>query len=158
STTCATPRNAFRVMNRVFIETIAAELKARPQWELWRYEQRGGKRTKGPYQTNGARAARNDPTTWTTFDAAVARLAPGGDAGLGFVFSPSDPYAGIDLDKCRDATTGAIAPWAHGIVDALDSCSEVTPSGTGLHILVQGALPPGGRRRGQIEMYDQGRF
>jgi primase-polymerase (primpol)-like protein len=28
-----------------------------------------------------------------------------GVAGVGFEFSPADPYAGIDLDKCRDPQT-----------------------------------------------------
>jgi putative DNA primase/helicase len=40
----------------------------------------------------------------------------------------------------------------------LDSYTEITPSGTGLHTLAYGRLPPGGRRRGQIEMYDALRF
>ena len=44
------------------------------------------------------------------------------------------------------------------IVRAIDSYTEVSPSGTGLHELAWGSLPGGLRRRGFIEMYDGGRF
>jgi hypothetical protein len=54
--------------------------------------------------------------------------------------------------------TGVIADWAQAHIDALASYTEVTPSGTGVHILVQGALPPRGRRKGAVEMYDYARF
>ena len=46
----------------------------------------------------------------------------------GFVFTASDPYAGIDLDDCRDPETGEIASWAQQIVDALESYTEVVRS------------------------------
>jgi primase-polymerase (primpol)-like protein len=40
----------------------------------------------------------------------------------------------------------------------LGSYAEVSPSGTGVKVFVRGKLPPGRRRKGQIEMYDRGRF
>jgi len=40
------------------------ELRARPQWVCWRYEQRRGKKTKVPYNPQtGKLAASNDPST-----------------------------------------------------------------------------------------------
>ena len=30
----------------------------------------------------------------------------------GFVFSVDDPFFGIDLDACRDPTTGKLTDWA----------------------------------------------
>jgi hypothetical protein len=48
--------------------------------------------------------------------------------------------------------------WAQEIVDRFKSYSEFSPSGEGVHILIRGALPPGRRRVGQIEMYDAGRY
>lgn len=53
---------------------------------------------------------------------------------VGFVFTRDDPFVGIDLDHCRDPETGKIKPWALEIVAKLNSYSEVSPSGTGLHI------------------------
>jgi primase-polymerase (primpol)-like protein len=33
-----------------------------------------------------------------------------------------------------------------------------TTLGTGVHIIVQGSLPPKGRKKGQVEMYDARRY
>jgi hypothetical protein len=79
-------------------------------------------------------------------------------AGIGYVFAQDDPYCGIDLDHCRDPKTGAIAPWAMKIVQALDTYTEISPSGTGLHCVQEGILPGRRRRKGRIEMYSEGRF
>ena len=40
----------------------------------------------------------------------------------------------------------------------MDSYTEISPSGKGVHIFVKGELPPKGRKHGDIEMYDSGRF
>lgn len=90
---------------------------------------------------------------------ALARYQHGGWDGLGFVFSADDPYCGIDLDDCRDLETGEIAYWAWGIVEQMQSYTEVSPSGRGLHILVRAALPEhSGRKRGAVEVYDHQRY
>ena len=78
--------------------------------------------------------------------------------GIGFVFTADDPFVGVDLDHCRDPETGEVEPWAQEIVDELDSYTEVSPSKTGLHSIVNGKLPPGGRRKGRVEMYEAGRY
>src|SRR5438094_567127 len=67
-------------------------------------------------------------------------------------------YCGIDLDHCRDFDSGVIEPWAHAMIDRLSSYTELSPSQTGVHILVKAALPPGGRHKDKIEMYDHGRY
>jgi putative DNA primase/helicase len=79
-------------------------------------------------------------------------------SGVGFVFTEDDPYAGIDLDKCRNPETGEIDQWARKIVDALDSYTEVSPSGTGLHIFVKATLPGRNNRKGPVEMYESRRY
>ena len=139
---------------------IPRELRDRRQWVNYRREVRDGKPTKVPYDPRtGRRAESDNPATWATFDEVVGALELGGRYdGVGFVFSEDDPYVGVDLDHCRDPETGAVEPWALGIVRRLDSYTEVSPSGTGLHIIVKGRLPPGRRRKGQIEMYSEGRF
>ena len=57
--------------------------------------------------------------------------------GLGFRFDwdASAPFAFVDLDHCRNRETGEIEPWALAIISRLNSYTEVSPSGTGLHIL-----------------------
>ena len=70
-----------------------------------------------------------------------------------------DGFAGIDLDKCRNRETEEVEKWAQEILEAIQSYAEVSPSGTGIHILLKGRLPLNGRRRtNQIEMYDSGRY
>ena len=55
--------------------------------------------------------------------------------GVGFVLTGTD-IAAIDLDKCRDSETAALAPWARKILDmARNAYCEVTVSGTGLRII-----------------------
>jgi putative DNA primase/helicase len=78
------------------------------------------------------------------------------------VFSPDDPYCGVDLDDAIDTDLGTLKPWAQVIVDRLDSYCEVSPSGWGLKLFVI-ATKPGPRCRkpyqdGEVEMYTEGRF
>ncbi|MEK6675884.1 MAG: DUF927 domain-containing protein [Planctomycetota bacterium] len=48
--------------------------------------------------------------------------------------------------------------WAQQLVDGLNSYTEVSPSNTGVKVFLRARLPGERRRKGQIEMYDQGRF
>ena len=145
----------------VFVEAIPQELRDRPQWVTWRMVQRtgGSKPTKIPHNPRtGNAASTTDSSTWAPFDVALAAyLADKGD-GIGYVFSPDDPYTGIDLDKCRDIDTGKLADWAKDIVARFATYTELSPTGSGLHLIVLGKLPKNGRRKGLIEMYSEARF
>jgi hypothetical protein len=77
---------------------------------------------------------------------------------MGVVLTKSGPYTVIDLDHCRDPETGIIEPWAQEIIDRLASYTEISPSGTGVHIWVKGKLPPGRRRKRNFEAYDSDRY
>jgi primase-polymerase (primpol)-like protein len=127
-------------------------------------EQRDGKPTKVPYAPRvdmGIRASSTDLMSWGTFSEALAAYEDGTGIydGIGFVFSSADPFVGIDLDDCRDPETGVVAPWAQDIIDkASEGYVEASPSGTGVHIIVEGVVRGGGMRRGPIEMYSRARF
>ena len=54
--------------------------------------------------------------------------------------------------------TGDIEPWAQKIIASLNSYTEISPRRCGVHIWVKGSLPPGGRKKGHIEMYCTGRY
>ena len=134
------------------------------QWICWQEVERDGKATKvptKPYHTNGTpNASATDPATWRDLETALAfhesdRVRTD---GLGFVFAPETPIVGVDLDDCRDPGTGELDSWARDIVERLDSYTEVSPSGRGIHVLLEGELPPGRNRRGAVEMYDEARF
>lgn len=140
------------------IEAIPDELAERPQWICWRAEDRDGKTTKVPVDpTTGSFASTTDDRTWTTLEQALEYVVTGAD-GIGFVFTATDPLVGVDLDDCRDPETGKPLEPAPSIIDQLDSFTEVSPSGTGYHVLLEGELPDGRNRHGTLEMYDHARF
>jgi hypothetical protein len=138
---------------------IPAELKARRQWVGWKEELRNGKPTKPPYSAvTGGLASHSSPATWASFDEVAAfEQRHAAIDGVGFVFTGDDEYAGVDLDKCRDPATGEIAAWGQAIIDRLNSYTETSPTGTGVHIIVCGRVP-GGVKRGGVEIYDRQRY
>ena len=136
---------------------IGAQLAEHNQWVLWREEERNGNPTKMPYQPNGKKAKTTEPSHWVSA-AEIWSVYNNRDdfSGVGFVFTEDDPFVGIDLDHCMKGDD--LKPWAQEIVDRLDSYTEKSPSGDGVHIIVEGELPPGGNRNGNVEMYDAKRY
>jgi putative DNA primase/helicase len=59
--------------------------------------------------------------------------------GMGFVFTEEGGIVGIDLDNVRNPQTGEIIPFAAAIIKLMDSATEISPSGTGVHILIKAA-------------------
>jgi putative DNA primase/helicase len=143
------------------MRAIPAELRERQQWVVYRLEERDGKTTKVPYRATDPNrpASSTDPASWSTFADAVACSAAD---GVGFVFTEDDPYVGVDLDHVY--VDGELHPAADAIVRLLDSYTERSVSGTGVHIIVRGELR-GGRNRTKktpwghdFETYDRGRY
>ena len=139
-------------------------IRDRRQWVAWKYIERGGKPTKAPINPhNGNLAASTDAATWGSFAEAIEACRHDASlAGVGFVFTPDDPYCGVDLDDCVDPATGQLKPWAASFVALLDSYAEVSPSGTGVKVFLK-ANKPGQRCRrgfedGEVEIYDRDRF
>src|SRR5918994_3412468 len=145
------------------VEGMPERLTERPQWVCWRLEERQGEPTKVPYTPGREPERRASPTdlmTWRTFEEAVEAYESGGPGyeGIGFVFCSADPFVGIDLDDCRDPETGEIASWARDIIDSVaDSHVEASPSGTGVHIIVEGSMKDCVKMK-KVEIYGQDRF
>ncbi|MGI9297786.1 MAG: hypothetical protein ACR2QC_07800 [Gammaproteobacteria bacterium] len=134
-----------------------AELAQHDQWVCWREVGRQGKKTKLPYRPDGRMASVTDPSTWSSFQAVTSAFIDSADInGVGFVLSKSDPYIFVDLDKC--IKDGKLATWADLLVRQIDSFTEISPSGRGIHIILRGSLPGRSRRKGQIEIYDRERY
>ena len=138
------------------------ELKKFAHWVVWKKEKRGDKLTKVPYKPNGQLAKSNDPQMWSVFH--VAASSASRFDGIGFVFSDSDPYLFIDLDHVLDENKEIKSEWARKLVDALDSYTEISPSGDGLHIFAKGEIPSGWKKRKHfddgtgVEVYQSGRY
>ena len=154
----------------VVLDNIPEVLKALPQWVVWRYVAEVDPETgetdwdKPPLSAaNGGFASSTNKKTWASFALAAEAYSRGGLDGIGFVLHAPPKQeglriVGVDLDHCRDATTGEIAPWARRIVKTLDTYTEVSPSGEGVRMFLRGQLPPEGRKRGDYENYENGRY
>lgn len=122
-------------------DRVPSALRERPQWLVWRFEQKDGepKPRKVPYYAGGGRrvGAQGDDADrkrLVSFDRAFEAASGGRYSGLGFAFLPDDGLIGIDLDNCIDAESGAITEQAAGIIRACGSYTEFSPSRKGVHI------------------------
>lgn len=136
---------------------IPHEMRIYPQWVVWRYEDQDSKKpTKVPYSAKtGHLASVTDPNTWAGFDECVNAMSSGWYAGIGFVLTENDPYSFIDLDDTKGDQTALDRQIK--IYNEFSSYAERSPSGSGLHIIVKGAVPSG-RRRSFIEVYSSLRY
>ena len=165
-------------------DRIPHEMRAYRQWIVWRLEERpNAKPTKVPYSPHTlGKASVTNPNTWGTFEEAISvyqrfaqqttAAAPiigydnegqplyepiekTGISGIGFVLTKDDPYGFIDLDDTHGDTVAYERQ--RKVFHEFDSYSELSPSGSGLHIIIKGELPHG-RRRSAIEIYTSERY
>jgi primase-polymerase (primpol)-like protein len=177
--------NEQNVKSKVDFDAIPAELKTERIWTLWVYEERADKDgnlkpTKVPVQPVSAgeyyrlkygrdwRCSRsNDPKTWWDYETVrqYYDVFPDRFEGVGIFLT--DGVLGGDLDKCRDPETGAVDERARDVVDLLATYTEVSPSGTGVRLLMRATFedlaahlgvekPRDLRyRQGRVEFYDK---
>lgn len=114
---------------------------AKPIWMLWKREFKPTKNkwTKVPYQVRApkSKARCNDPATWASFDDALKALNAGQGDGIGFAILGADDVGAFDLDDCRNAQSGDLDPAAQRLVGRASSYTEITPSNTGLRIILK---------------------
>lgn len=111
----------------------------------------------------GVKARPNHPEDGSPFAAVWNAYLGGGYDGIGLLLAAEDGLVAADLDGCRNPETGEIIPEAQRIVDLLHGYAEVSPSGTGLRILVRGKLPRSGIQRRpatfeRVELYSARHF
>lgn len=110
------------------------ELKTQKRWVGWNYEERGGDITKVPKNgLKGYNASSNKPSSWET----LATCEKGKELfmfdGVGVILG--EGICGIDFDHVRNPETEEVVPEAWEIIKRLDSYTELSPSGTGYHVL-----------------------
>lgn len=134
------------------VEKIPVDLQKKNFWVVWRYEWHEGepKPRKLPYKAKeylhqkeeglppvNLKASSADATTWSSFDEAIAAYAGGEFDGVGFCFGAD--YVGIDLDKrCSPGLLGnpkGLDFDAACIIRDMNSFTEFSPSGSGVHII-----------------------
>ncbi|HBD63476.1 MAG TPA: DNA primase, partial [Clostridiales bacterium] len=145
-------------------EHIPEELKQQKQWCVYRlvWNEERKKHTKIPVDPHtGNNGKSNDESTWSDYQTALSAIEKYNCNGLGFYFKK--PYFGIDIDNIE----GEIQRYLQGdietnmmyeFVTSIKSYAEYSQSGNGIHIICKGKLPGHRRRKGNVEMYDSGRF
>lgn len=138
------------------------ELTKLNNWCVWRLVDRGGKQTKVPINAEtGELAKSNDSSTWSSYDKAFEVFQGTNADGLGFFFEP--PYVGVDIDDISDDIerfkSGDIEKnIVFEFYELLKTYAEISPSGNGIHLIFKGKIPGLSRRKGNVEMYSEGRF
>jgi hypothetical protein len=134
---------------------IPAAMKSERRWVAWNYEWRAGKNgtpgkwTKPPVMATATqrKADVTDRSCWRSDEDALGAYEDGKCDGVGFVLG--DGWVGFDADH-----TDALH-----IVRQLNSYTEKSPSGDGVHVIMRGTKPSDERcRTKQFELYDVGRY
>lgn len=148
------------------LQNLPEAMKSRPQWLVWRFAKFDGdkKPRKLPCYVNGnmrgwpnGRPAKKDGKVTPTpeqpnvdqgheldrqhlvgFDEVLVALRSGRWDGVGFAFLPGDGLIGIDIDHAIDPETGEVSERCAQILKAVPSYTELSPSGSGVHIIVEG--------------------
>lgn len=143
---------------------VPQELKEVKHWCFFKLvpDEKRGKMKKVPFDPHtGGYGASNNEETWSDFNTAVAANERFNGNGIGFYFK--EPYIGIDLDDIA----GEIERYKNGdfetnmifeFIETFKSYSEISISGTGLHIIAKGKIPGNRRRKDNVEVYSSGRF
>lgn len=159
---------------------LPVELKAYPQWAV-------AGASKAPLSVDASgklfNTAVNRPSEWLSFERAaqlawdnrelitthtnkLGQTVTQTGLDIGFILNADDPFTCIDLDV-KDATTHPGEPALHttqahwdlynSIVRELDTYTELSRSGKGVHLWAKGNIGRGFRRDG-VEVYSQERF
>lgn len=146
-------------------EKIPEELRQLPCWICWKAvpdpKSHSGIKKIPIDPRIGRNASSTDPASWTDFASAVK--ASENFSGIGFVFDGSSGYFGVDVDDIGGCindlmSSGDADNIAGEFISSLRSYTELSQSGNGIHIICKGTLPSEGRRRGNVEMYERGRY
>jgi len=135
------------------------DLKAQRRWVG--YKSPTDKAPMNPH--TGRNASSTDSATWATYAEATAAQARYRWHGVGFVLN-GDGIVGIDLDDCLKLIGDdeyKSSNLARYVMDIAPSYTEVSPSGTGLHIIGTGTLERAIKATingDAVEVYSTGRY
>lgn len=145
---------------------IPDELKQRNQWCVANILHPDPLEQKAPLRPwDGAPASSTDKSTWGTFQQAASYAYERGWA-IGFILSKDDPYLVIDLDvKNKTTHPDKSELWTTAedfnrymlMIEQVQSYTERSNSGLGIHIWVRASIEKGLRHRG-VEFYSADRF
>lgn len=140
-------------------DRIPAALRDKPQWIVWKhhFHRKRQRWIKLPLQVlTGGAAKVTDHSHLASFDAAWFAYEMGGYDGIGFVFT-GNGLVGIDIDDC--VRPEGLTPLATEILTAVPGYAELSPSGTGIHLITRATLDKARKSDAQgLELYNNARF
>lgn len=123
-------------------------LKQLDRWVLWAREETEQGTRKRPVQVSGpddrpSFIRYRDIDNWYPYTDAVEIAETHEDvAGVGVVITASrDDFVVVDIDGCRDPTTGRVDETVWQYVRSAETYTEISQSGTGLHLVFRGQVP-----------------
>jgi putative DNA primase/helicase len=143
------------------VNNIPIELRNLRRWINWRYGQRDGKHTKipvAPWLGHKHPVSVTKESNLVLFKEAVEHASRSG-FGIGYVFFVDDGIIGIDFDHKVNDDNGAIDEETLRDIKSLDSYTEFSPSGTGIHVIMKGSIQASFKNpEERIEVYDRDRY
>lgn len=114
--------------------TIPKFMQEHGRFCLWKLVMKPGKvnPNKILYRINGTRADAPNPQHYSSFEETVQAFTKGGYAGIGI--GCFEPLRLVDIYDC--IVNGELNAQGQDIVDTLDSYTEFSPSGNGVHIFI----------------------
>lgn len=154
--------NTTTMMHQAALDNIPEGMRNTPRWMGTRFKEKpSGKVDKPPYRVRRGMevqpGSKTDPEDLASFEEAVEALRRGDVHAIGYVLTEDDAFVVVDLDGVVD-DHGNLAPEAIKLVTALDTYTEVSCSGRGLHAVMLGEKKTKKCRRGNVEIYDRSRF
>lgn len=134
-------------------ENIPPELRSRAQWAVANIDKR-------PYNPVSGRPAKvTDPSTWVSFEAAQAAVEEGRYRFVGIMLTGDVGFVDMD-DKPENPATEEQKARFQKIIDYLDSYTERSAGGRGLHVFVRTRIAYPGRQHKEdhVELYCADRF
>lgn len=133
-------------------------------WSVGRVKPRGnGKYDKIPFIAEkkfcSQKAKSNDPSTWRTYEEAKALFKESQSWKMPFdilMLMCDGTFTLTERDDCVDKETGLFDEKALDLISRIDSYTEFSWSGGGLHIFTQGGIPHG-HKSADVEMYSDAR-
>lgn len=145
------------------LQSMPEEMQVRQQWLVWKYIKKAGgaKPAKVPFYASGqlrgwpnGKPKDGGPTeaqpqveqghqldrgALVAFDRALAVIGANlSFDGIGFAFLPGDGLLGVDIDHAIDAATGEVSDLCRLVIGLCPSYTELSVSGTGVHIILKG--------------------
>lgn len=142
---------------KINYDALPQELKDLDQWCCFDLEDDGDKKPKKvPYTPGSTKKARsNEVSTLRSYEEALEDVVTGVRDHLGFCIIKDDPYVFFDLDEPQDDEQKSDLK---EVLDTFNSFSEVSVSGTGVHIIAKGKLDGRGLHNDHFGLFDNNRF